>query len=525
MPSPFLHEWLFEHAALRPGAPALATPGHRLDYGVLAERVRTLGGHLAARGVGPGSRVIVALPNLPATVVASLAIQAAGGVPVELNREWTADVLAGIVGRTGARQAFLWGRDARTWGRVAALAAIDHLWVVGAGRLPPPLLADLGGAPASLVLEDGTVDPELGETRPAPAPDLQPDDTALILYTSGSTGQPRGVLQTHRNIDANSRSIVQYLGLGQEDRALLVLPLYYCYGRSVLQTHLLAGGSVFLDGRFTFPRVVMDSLASEGCTGFAGVPLTFEILRRQVDVEAMSFPRLRYVTQAGGAMAPDTIDWTRRAFDPARLFVMYGQTEATARLSYLPPERAAEKRGSIGVPIPGVTLSVVDDQGSELAPGEVGHLVARGDNVTRGYLDDADETAAILHHGWLWTGDLARRDGDGFLFHEGRSKEILKIRGHRVSPVAIEQVVQGCPGVAEAAVIGERDPLLGEAPVAFFVPVPGMAPTDAELRRHCHEHLPPYQVPTRFERVDALPRNESGKLLRAALFHGKGQAT
>jgi acyl-CoA synthetase (AMP-forming)/AMP-acid ligase II len=224
-------------------------------------------------------------------------------------------------------------------------------------------------------------------------------------------------------------------------------------------------------------------------------------------------------------MAADTIDWARRAFAPARLFVMYGQTEATARLSYLPPERAEQKRGSIGIPIPGVTLSVVDDQGRELGPGEVGHLVARGDNVTRGYLDDPGETAAILHDGWLWTGDLARRDDDGFLFHEGRSKEILKIRGHRVSPATIEQVVQRCPGVAEAAVIGEQDALLGEAPVAYYVPIPGQEPTEAELRRFCHDHLPPFQVPTRFVRVGALPRNESGKLLRAALARGTGQAT
>ena len=525
MPSPFLHEWMFEHAALRPGAPALATPGHRLDYGVLAERVRTLSGHLAARGVGPGSRVLVALPNLPATVVASLAIQATGGVPVEANREWGSEVLSGVMAQCGARQAFVWGRDARVWGKVAATRPIDRLWMVSPKHLPPTLTAELGGVPTSLLLDDGLVDPELGDAPLAPAPDLRPDDTALILYTSGSTGQPRGVVQTHRNIDANSRSIVQYLGLGPQDQALLVLPLYYCYGRSVLQTHLLAGGSVFLDGRFAFPRTVMESLAAEGCTGFAGVPLTFEILRRQVDVGAMSFPRLRYVTQAGGAMAPDTIDWVRRAFDPARLFVMYGQTEATARLSYLPPEGAEQKRGSIGIPIPGVTLSVVDDQGRELAPGEVGHLVARGDNVTRGYLDDPGETAAILHDGWLWTGDLARRDDDGFLFHEGRSKEILKIRGHRVSPAAIEQVVQRCPGVAEAAVIGEPDALLGEAPVAYFVLIPGHEPTEAELRRFCRDHLPLHQVPTRFVRVDALPRNESGKLLRAALARGAGQGT
>jgi acyl-CoA synthetase (AMP-forming)/AMP-acid ligase II len=382
-----------------------------------------------------------------------------------------------------------------------------------AAALPEPLR----GTAASLLHEDGRVDPAAPSAHVTPqAP--SPDAPALILYTSGSTGTPRGVVQTFRNVDANSRSIVEYLSLDADDRALLVLPLYYCYGRSVLQTHLLAGGSVFLDNRFAFPRVVLEALGAEGCTGFAGVPLTFEIIRRQVDVSTLSFPRLRYLTQAGGAMAPETIDWVRRAFRPAELFVMYGQTEATARLAYLPPERAEEKRGSIGIPIPGVELRVVDDVGRELPAGEVGHLVARGANVTQGYLDAPEETAAILHDGWLWTGDLALRDADGFLFHRGRSKEILKIGGHRVSPVEIEQVVARHPAVAEAAVVGAKHDLMGEVAAAFVVARAGTAPpSEAELRRHCHERLPAYQVPVAFTWVEALPRNAAGKLLRAEL--------
>jgi len=330
------------------------------------------------------------------------------------------------------------------------------------------------------------------------------------------------VVQTYANVEANTRSIVAYLGLTEADRALLVLPLYYCYGRSVLQTHLAVGGSVFLDGRFAFPRVVLEALGQEGCTGFAGVPLTFEIIRRQVDVATLRLPRLRYLTQAGGAMAPDTIAWVRQAFRPARLFVMYGQTEATARLSYLPPERGEEKHGSIGIPIPGVTLAVVDDAGRELPAGEVGHLVARGANVTAGYLDDAEATAAILHDGWLWTGDLARRDLDGFYFHAGRSKELLKIGGHRVSPVEIEQVIQRFPGVAEAAVVAAPHPLLGEVPVAHLVLGPGAKLDESGLRRFCHERMASYRVPSRFTVEATLPRNEAGKLLRSELAARQG---
>jgi acyl-CoA synthetase (AMP-forming)/AMP-acid ligase II len=383
----------------------------------------------------------------------------------------------------------------------------------------------LGSVATSWFLPDGSLDPAHGTVALERRMDVDVDQAALVLYTSGSTGLPQGVIQTFRNIDSNSRSIVAYLALGPTDRAMLTLPLSYCYGRSVLQTHLLVGGSVFLDHRTAFPRTVLEAMAAEGCTGFAGVPLTFEVIRRQVDVSTLAFPRLRYLTQAGGAMAAETIDWVRGAFAPAELYVMYGQTEATARLSYLPPDRAAEKRGSIGVPIPGVDLRVVDDDGREQPAGVIGELVARGANVTPGYLDDPEETARILHDGWLWTGDLAERDEDGFLYHRGRAREILKVGGHRVSPVAIEMVLVRDPQVEEAVVIGAPDDLLGEVPVAVVVPAPGIDPDERGLLQLCREQLPGAWVPARFVFVGSLPRNESGKPLRrevARLYGERG---
>lgn len=515
--SPFLADWLFFHARRSPDAPAVASPSARLSYGELADRVRALAGHLAAQGIGPGSRVLLALPNTPATVVAGLALNSLGATSVEVSREWSAEVLGDIVTRSRVRQAFVSARDAQKWGEALDGRPLQHLWAVPGGTTSAPLGEHVGRTPVTILLEDGQVDPALGAPPDTPPSALSPDWPALVLYTSGSTGRPHGVIQTFGNIDANSRSIVDYLDLTAGDRALLALPLYYCYGRSVLQTHLLAGGSSVIDNRMVFPRTVMEALAAEGCTGFAGVPLTFEMIRRQVDVSTIDRSRLRYVTQAGGAMAPDTIAWAREAFRPARLFVMYGQTEATARLSYLPPDRAEDKAGSIGIPIPGVDLRVVNEGGAELPPGEVGELVARGANVTPGYLDDPDETATILHDGWLWTGDLAERDADGFFYHRGRAKEILKIGGHRVSPVEIEQVIARHPEVAEAAVIGASDDLKGEVPIAVVVPRPGTEPHETDLLRFCRERLPAYLVPVAVTFVDSLPRNESGKLLRTEL--------
>ncbi len=365
-----------------------------------------------------------------------------------------------------------------------------------------------------MVLEDGGIDAPSGSVAAARP---EPDWPALILYTSGSTGRPQGVIQTFANVDANSRSIVEYLGLTSVDRALLTLPLSYCYGRSVLQTHLLAGASLVLDDRMAFPRRVMETMAAEACTGFAGVPLTFEILRRSVDLASIPMTRLRYVTQAGGAMAPDTIAWTRSAFAPAVLYVMYGQTEATARLSYLPPDRAVDKTGSIGIPVPGVKLKVVDVSGVELPAGEVGEIVARGGNVTPGYLDDPEETSAILHDGWLWTGDLGEMDADGYLYHRGRARDILKIGGHRVSPAQIEQVIAKHPAVEEVAVVGMPDDLMGEVPAAVVVLRAGAGADAAELLALCRASLPPPLVPAAITFTGSLPRNEAGKLQRAVL--------
>ena len=510
--SAFLPDWVEQHAARTPGAPAVDSPRERLTYGELWRRARDLAGHLAACGVRPGDRVVVALPTSPGSVVCALAVHALGGCAVEIDRGMGQAGLATVLAQARPRHALLHAQDARAWTQ-AQTEPFAFTWVMGGGPTPP-------GPPAG-----GTVSLSAGgelppEARGLPVPgrgDLSPDAPALVLYTSGSTGTPRGVVQTFGNLHANTRSIVAYLGLGPDDRVMAILPFYYCYGRSLLQTHLFAGGSVFIDGRFMYPRVVAEALGSEGCTGFAGVPLTFEILRRDLDLAAFPRPRLRYVTQAGGPMRPETIAWARAAFAPARLFVMYGQTEATARLAYLPPERAEEKAGSIGRAIPGVELQVVDEEARELPAGEVGHLVARGGNVTPGYLEAPAETAAILHHGWLWTGDLARRDDEGFLYIAGRAKEILKVSGHRVSPIEIENVLASHPAVAEVAVVGAPDAVKGEVPVAFVVARAGMALVEDDLRRFCREQLPIFKVPARVEPIDAIPRNPSGKPLKTEL--------
>jgi long-chain acyl-CoA synthetase len=511
--SPFAFDWVSEHAHARPDAAAVLTPGETLSYRQLDERVRTLAAHLVERGVGPGAPVVIALPNLPATVVASLAVHSIGAIAVEVNRESGSAALLAILEETEARHAIVWGRDVPAWSELTARHRLVHLDVV-APASPAQLLALLGGVSHAWISEGGV--PAIGGgTFTAPVRDR--DATASIVYTSGSTGRPRGVIQTHRNLEANTRSIVEYLGLGADDRALSILPLFYCFGKSILQTHLCAGGSVYFDHRFSFPRVVLEALGQQRCTGFYGVPLTFELIKRQADPRGLALSSLRYVAQAGGAMHPETVRWVRAAFAPAQLYVMYGQTEATARLSYLPPDRAADKEGSIGRGIPGVSLKIANEAGVELPAGEVGEIWARGDNITPGYFRDPRATAQILCDGWLRTGDLGRRDAEGFIFLTGRAKQILKIGGHRVSALEIEQVLAGHPDVLETAVVGVGDPLGGEAAAAFVVLRAGASLTEPALRAYCRAVMPPWKVPKGVTFVQELPRTGAGKVATGVL--------
>ncbi len=327
------------------------------------------------------------------------------------------------------------------------------------------------------------------------------DDTRLaeIIFTSGSTGEPKGVMITHKNIIVNTNSIIQYLQLTGDDTIEIVLPFYYCYGLSLLHTHLKVGGSVVFNNNFMFLGQVINDLQTYGCTGFAGVPSHFQVLlRKSRSFKTTVFPKLRYVTQAGGKLHKVFIKEFMDSHPELNFYVMYGQTEATARLSYLPPERLEEKLGSLGIAIPGVELEIVDDSGKMIQKsGTVGEIVARGDNIMAGYLGDPDGTDQTLKNGWLHTGDLAYRDDEGYFYHIARKREIIKVGGKRISPKEIEEVIVTIPGVVDCSVSGVFDELLGEALKAEIVlaDLKDSAVDELHIKQVCAEKLAPEKVP------------------------------
>lgn len=340
---------------------------------------------------------------------------------------------------------------------------------------------------------------------------------ALYVFTSGTTCEPRAVRITHGNIRANTQSILDYLYLESTDRTLVVLPFSYVFGASLLHTHLHIGAALVHHRSTAFPETIVDALERFNCTGFAGVPAVYSALVRNSSFTMRALPQLRTLQQAGGSLPPVIVDEITHAHPSARLFVMYGQTEATARLSYLPPEERTRHSGSIGRGIPGVRLRVVGPDGTDVRPGEVGEIWATGGNISPGYLRDDITTARKMRDGVLRTGDLATVDDEGYIYIVDRTEDFIKAWGHRVASTDVEAVAMELPELIAAAAVGLADPVAGER-IELAVVGRGDAGIDAaSIIAHFRRRLPRHMVPSRVHIVASLPLNANGKVLKRAI--------
>ena len=486
------------------------------------DRVSTgLAAVLADMGVKRQDRVVIFMENSPETIISLYGILKAGGVFVILDGSLKARNLgyiledcstAAVIAHTGKVAVV---RDAVSRSK----RPYPILWCGDRSAIPAipghQALAwsDVVGRSSSLFrATQGTA----GNRR---CIDL---DLAALIYTSGSTGEPKGVMSSHLNMISAARSIIHYLENTPRDIILNILPLSFDYGLFQVIMAVMFGGTVVLEKSYLYPIKLLERIQQDQVTGFPIVPTVAALLLRIGTLRDYDLSSLRYITNTASPLLVEHIRRLRALLPHVRIYSMYGLTECK-RVSYLPPEDLDRRPASVGKAIPNTEALVVDEHGREAGPGEIGELVVRGTHVTCGYWNSPDLTAQIFRPGsvpgerLLHTGDLFTKDTEGFLYFVGRKDDMIKPKGERVSPREVEVVLREMDGIAEAAVVGVADEILGQVLKAFVVPAPGAMLRERDILRHCGRNLEPFKVPKHIEFVVELFKTSNGKIDRRGL--------
>lgn len=508
-----IHEFIFQSARQAPERQALSYQGAALNYAGLAQMVKLAADAWLHLGLGRGERLAVFLEKREEAVAAMFGTAAAGAVFVPVNPVLKAEQVAYILADCNVR-ILVTSRERLNQLAQALRHCPDLRTVIVLGAMED--LPDMPGVQLRCWRET------MLEASPRPPHPCIDSDMAAILYTSGSTGKPKGVVLSHRNLVAGALSVSSYLRNTAEDRILCVLPLSFDYGLSQLTTAFAVGACAVLLN-YLLLRDILEAIERERITGLAGVPPLWIQLS---ELNWSQARRLRYITNSGGVMPPHIVRNLRKALPQVHVYLMYGLTEAF-RSTYLAPEQLDVRPESIGKAIPNAEILVLHSDGTPCAPNEPGELVHRGALVAMGYWNDAVRTAERFRplpdrSGGLplpelavWSGDTVRTDDEGYLYFIGRSDDMIKTSGYRVSPAEVEEVAYATGLVTEAAALGIPHPTLGQAIalVAVGAELDGAALLDA-----CKQALPAYMVPVRLQlRHLPLPRNPNGKIDRQLL--------
>lgn len=519
--SDLIHQFISASAQATPNAPALLFKDQAFTYVQLQHEVDVVATALLSLGVASGERVAVYLPKQPETVFTLFGAAAAGACFVPVNPLLKPRQLAHILHHCQVR--VLITSAARLQGLRDILPQCPDLQtvVIVEGSLPKNIEAI---APQLLSYSDFLALP----AGPTPHRRIDTDMTA-ILYTSGSTGNPKGVVLSHRNMVAGARSVASYLENTAADKILAVLPLSFDAGLSQLTTAFSVGAAVVIMD-YLLPRDVVRAVARYQITGLGAVPPLWNQLK-DLEWPAEAADSLRYITNTGGAMPVPTTRALQESLPNTQVYLMYGLTEAF-RSTYLPPDQVMTRPESIGMAIPNADIRVINDNGQECAANEPGELVHRGALVSLGYWNDREKTDERFKASPLrpqeipnaelavWSGDQVVKDDDGYLYFISRKDDMIKTSGYRVSPTEIEEIAYGCDLVAAAAAFGAPHKALGQAIVLVIAPAAGAAttpPIDEAVLAHCRKELPNFMVPAAIIVRASLPQNQNGKIDRRAL--------
>jgi long-chain acyl-CoA synthetase len=507
-PELLLQDSLIGSAAGAPHRDAVVDESGSWTYQELTDEALRVARFLQDEGLQPGDRVALCLDNTTHCAAGIFGTLIAGGVFVVVNPQTKADKLAFILADSGATFLLAEGHSSNV-----AAAAVGQS---GGGTRVFATETD------DAVQAFPNLEQALAATEPRPATsEATPSDLAALVYTSGTTGRPKGVMLSHQSLVFVIGNIAEYLRLDAEDRILSVLPLAYTYGLSQLLLAVRLGGTLLLERTFAFPGRTLERMHSEHATVFAAVPTVYATLLGLQ--HSRTYDSVRCLTNAAAGLPPAFHDGIRRLFPNARLYRMYGQTECV-RVSYLEPDLIETKPTSVGQAIPGTEAIVLDEEGRPVAPGETGVLHVRGPHLMMGYWGDPALTQEWLKGGpdpeerMLCTHDHFTVDEDGLLYFVGRTDDIVKTRGEKVSTVEVENVLHGLRGVSQAAVVGVPDELLGEALRAYVVPERGTGLTEEDILRFARSKLENFMVPREVVFVVELPHTESGKVRKGSLL-------
>jgi long-chain acyl-CoA synthetase len=496
-----------------PDSIALIAAGRSLTFRDLDQDSSRFAAGLRRLGIERGDRVAAMLENSCEFVIALWAALKAGAVFVPVNQSAKGPTLGMILADAGARclitQPSFQARIAEAAPSFPPSMAVIWTGNVGTGLRFDDVLAnseDMAGACDPLATRTAQID----------------QDLCLLVYTSGSTGQPKGVMLTHAAVRNNAQVISGYLNAVPDDVVLCVLPLFFGYGLFQIFTGAHAGFRVVLERSFAFPVEVLNQIAKHRVTALPAVPALIARLLDFAPFADFDLSSLRTITNAAAPLPPAHIARLRETLPEVRIYSMYGLTECT-RVSFMDPARLDSKIASVGQAMPNCETIIVNDAGERCAANEVGELVVRGANLMRGYWRRPEETAKVLREGpipgekLLYTGDLFYADADGDLFFVGRRDDVFKCRGEKVSPRQVENVLHEFPGVAEAAIVGVPDAVDGMSVKAFVVMREGQSATQEAVRKFCMGRLEPALVPKSIQFCEALPKTETGKVTRRVL--------
>ena len=516
-PQRFVSDALIASAEKFPDKPAVIVEGEAYSFSQLHDHALRLASALKAKGLERGQRVAIYMDNTWPCVISIYGILLAGGAFLVINPQTKADKLSYILNDCGAD----------------ILLTDAHLKPV----VSEVLAGDVG---ISSVICSGDVDNLTeGLTSSAKVEDffnvitqnepvtehhtVTPSDLACLVYTSGSTGNPKGVMHTHLSMTFAIQSLVEYQRLNHELVMLNMLPFAFDYGLYQLLMAIYVGSTLVIERSFTYPAVIFKRIKEFNINVFPGVPTIFSMIMAAHKRNALSFPSITRVTNTAAALPAEHIPVLKEIFPNALIYKMYGMTECK-RVSYLEPELIDEKGKSVGKAIPGTEIYLLDNEGNEVKPGELGILHVRGPHVMLGYWNQPQLSQQMLKAGKypgervLCTQDWFKMDEDGFLYFVGRSDDIIKTRGEKVSPIEVENVLNSIDGIVEAAVVGVADETLGESIRAYVALDKGVEINDRQIKKVCMSCLENFMVPQQIIILDSLPKTQTGKISKKLLL-------